>query len=235
MGVGGLVTGIMGATGGGPHSSPPNPNRVGRDFSALLSQYLNRSGDIYNNEAQYQPLYNLLGIQNQSASRSAGVEDVNRLAPGMYTAMRGYNPQGTGLLDQLGVQASDQLRQNGGLDPAMQRQVQQNVRSSQAARGVGYGPGDAVQEQFYENQTMEQRRRENQQFAGNVAAQEANTYRDPFSLLAGVSGRETVTPQIVSPQQSDSMMGTVYNARAASNIANQNSDTAMLQGFNSFD
>lgn len=234
MGLGGLITGIMGATGNSPQIGTPDTGAVGGDFAGLLQAYLNKQPDIFANEAKFQPLYTRLGLQNQTQTRTANLTDAARLSPNIMTVLRNYNPQQTGLLDTLGTQAAEQLKQNGGLDPAMQRNVQQATRTAQASRGLGYGPGDAAQEQFYTNQTQEARRSANQSFAGNVATQTANTYHDPISVMLGMSSPVTAAPTIMSPAQSDSMLGTVYNARAAANIGNANNQTAMLQGFNSF-
>ncbi len=235
MGVGGLVTGIMGASGHYPKVSEPGAGRVGKSYQGLLAAYLQSMPKIYANEAEYQPKYTALGVANTSAVRAGGAADVARLSPDLYDTARRYDPTVTGLLDTLGQQANEQLKTNGALDPGVKRNLQQNIRSSQAARGLGQGPGDAALEADYETQTMEQRRQANQNFASGVAKQTGDYYGDPFTRMLAVSGKPTTTPEIVSPQQSDSMMGTTYNAAASADIANQNAKTAMEQGFNSFD
>lgn len=234
MGLGGLITGVMGATGNSPKIGTPDPNAVGGDFAGLLQAYLSKQPDIYANEAKYQPLYTRLGLQDQSMTRTGNLSDASRMGPQILSVLRNYNPEVTGTLDTLGQQASEQLKLNGALDPAALRGVQQATRTGQAARGLGYGPGDVAEEQFYTSQTQEQRRAANQTFAGNVATQSANTFHDPISIMLGMSNPVNAAPTIMSPAQSDSMLGTVYNARAAANIGNANAETAMLQGFNSF-
>lgn len=235
MGLGGLVTGIMGATGGSPSTHAPDPRRVGRDYQALLQAYINSSPALFENESTYQPLYTRLGLENVQMAREAGVAGAGAVAPEIMDITRGYNPRVTGLLDELGSQASEQLSQNGALDPAMERRLVQNVRGSQAARGLGYGPGDAAMEDYYLTNTMEQRRMANQAFAQNTAAAQTAYYKDPFSVAAGVTTPVSAAPTIIPSNQSDAMMGTAYNARASANLANLNAQTAMLQGFNSFD
>lgn len=197
------------------------PGGVGMRYRNLLNAYLTSSPTIYQNEATYQPLYTRLGLQD----RQMAIDAAGGAAPGIMATERAYNPDVTNLLDTLGLQASTQLGQNGGLDPAMQRRLVQNVRSSQAARGLGYGPGDAAQEDYYVTNTMEQRRQQNQQFASNIGQLQEQYYKDPFMVYAGV-GTPTAAPSIISPQQSDSMMGTIYNAQAAANIAGANNQAA---------
>jgi hypothetical protein len=231
-GYGGIINDIGGSLGIGPLSdnretpAVPNAGQVGRRYQNLLNAYIGSAPSIYGEEAQYQPLYTQLGLANQQAARQAAVSGTAAVAPQIMAAERAYNPQATGLLDTLGQQASTQLAQNGGLDPAMQRQLTQNVRSSQAARGLGYGPGDAAMEDYYVTNTMEQRRQANQQFASNVGQLQEQYYKDPFAVAAGVTQPVSATPTIISPQQSDSMMGTTYNAQAAANIASANNATA---------
>lgn len=231
-GYGGIINDIGGSLGIGPGSDGreqprvPNAGIVGTRYRNLLNAYLGSAPAIYGNEAQYQPLYTQLGLQNVQAARVAGVSGVGAVAPAIMATERGYNPTVTSLLDTLGVQANDQLSQNGGLDPAMQRRLVQNVRGGQAARGLGYGPGDAAQENYYLTQTMEQRRQANQTFAENIGQAQSNYYKDPFSVAGAVTTPVSAAPTIVSPQQSDAMMGTVYNAQAAANIAGANNATA---------
>lgn len=234
MGLGGLITGIMGATGNSPKIGTPDTTKVGQDFAGLLQAYLSKQPDIYANEAQYQPMYNRLSLANQTATRNQNINDAWKMEPRIRSVMQAYDPAVTGTLNTLGSQAQEQLKLNGALDPATQRTLEQATRTSQASRGLGEGPGDAAQEQYYLTQTQEQRRAQNQQFASGVAGQTANYYGDPFSKMLGISQPVTATPQLMSPAQTDSMLGTTYNASAAANIGNANAQTAMLQGFNSF-
>jgi hypothetical protein len=149
---------------------------------------------------------------------------VGQLAKGVMGTLRSYNPGVTGLMDTLTGQARQQLALNGALDPATQRTVQQGLRTGQAARGLATSPGSAAMESFYEAQTQEQRRAQNQSFAQSVAAQSANTFKDPFSVLLGMNTSVPVTPQITSGQTTDSMFGMDYNANSAAGIANANTN-----------
>lgn len=228
-GYGALFNDVAGLLGGNPdRGAPKMPSSVqaGRNYRNLLNAYIGGMPSVYGAESQYQPLYTDLGLRNVQASREAGVSGVGEVAPDIMKVERGYNPQVTSLLDTLGVQANDQLSRGGGLDPAMQRKLTQNVRSSQAARGLGNGPGDAATEDYYLTNTMEQRRQADQQFASNIGQLQENYYKDPFSVSAAATTPVNPSPSIISSAQSDSMLGTVYNAQAATNIGAANNRAA---------
>jgi hypothetical protein len=148
------------------------------------------------------------------------------------STLRAYNPQTAGLLDTLNQQAQQQMSYNGALDPATQRLLQQNIRGSQAARGMGYGVGDQAQEAYYVTQTEEQRRAANQQFGSSVAGLTQSFYGDPFSRVAGLT---TPGAPMVNPESSyaQDIYNTQFNANAAANIASANNQAALVSSGNS--
>lgn len=226
---GALFNDVASLVGGNPDRDAPSaPSSVlaGRRYQNLLNAYIGGMPSEYGAEAQYQPLFTQLGLNNLQASRAAGVSGTAAVAPEIMQTERAYNPQATNLLDTLGAQATTQLGQNGGLDPAMQRALVQNVRSSQSARGLGEGPGDAAQENYYLTNTMDQRRQANQSFAANVGQMQSNYYKDPFSVAGAVTTPVSAGPTIMPSSQTDSMLGTVYNAQSATNIAAANNKAA---------
>src|SRR5262245_18851058 len=95
----------------------PGIGGVSRDFEGLMRSYLGQNRNVYENEAEFQPLYARLGYSSQAG-----------LAPDVMRTLRAYNPEQAGLLDALANQAGDQLRAGGGLDPYTQRLVEQNIR-----------------------------------------------------------------------------------------------------------
>lgn len=153
---------------------------------------------------QYQPQFAQLGLTTTGT-----------LSPQMRAILRAYSPEAAGLLDELTRQAGSQLRTNGALDPAARRMVAQNYRGAAAARGFGYGPGEAAMEDFYQTQTQEQRRGENQALAGRVAGINQSYYGDPFARMLNYGGG-SVMPDL------SSIFGTTYNAQAAAQTANSN-------------
>jgi hypothetical protein len=194
---------------------------VGKDYASLVQAYIDATPSVYQMEAEYQPKFTQLALQN----RAATVGQVGGLSPGVMQTMRAYNPAMTGLLDQLGQAAAEQMRMNGGLDPFMRRSLQQNVRGAQAARGFGWSPGDAAQEAYYLQSTQEARRMGDQQFAGNVAAQQQQYYQDPFVRVAGMPP-VAAGSQVLPGSQSYDMFNTAYNARSAAQIATANNQAA---------
>ena len=205
--------------GGGNRLNPPSPSDVGANYGGMMQNWLGSQQSTYQNEADYQPKYAALGTSI-----------VRDQAPGLMATLRNYNPGQTGLLDTLTSQAGAQLNLNGALDPATRRAVQQNTRSSQSARGLGQGPGDAAMETFYQTQTQEQRRQQNQNFATDMTKLNQGTYASPFALMAGVNK----TPQITPSEMSNSMLGTVYNAQAAADTGNANMRAGGFNGMGSY-
>lgn len=218
--------GILSGTG---NVSAPDTSGVGNDFASLMGSYLGEQGNVYANEAQYQPQYTALGVSDLGLARQGNVNQVGGLSPQIMSILRGYNPQQAGLLDTLTSQAQQQLALNGALDPATQRTLEQNVRGSQASRGLGYGPGDAATEAFYQAQTQEARRAQNQAFAGNVATQTANTYRDPFSIMLGYSNPVNPGPSITSTGTLASFMGIPYQGRLSAATSTAANNTGLYE------
>lgn len=218
MGLGGQITGLMGLTGNYPKAQTPNPGNVGQDYLANLSNYMAGTKRIYNTEATYLPKFAELSAGTLGSIRSL---------------MSAQDPGGAALLRLLGQQAGEQLGSNGALDPAMRRNLQENVRAGQAARGFGFGPGDAAMEGYYETQGQEARRAQNQQLAEGVIGLMGNYFGTPAGMTQmAVAGAE---PRLTPSNVSYDIFNTGYNAEAAKNITNANNRLAMLSGFNSMD
>ena len=123
--------------------------------------------------------------QVQSISRAADFADMERLGPEAMRAMRAYNPAGAGLVDSLTADASQQMSLDGALDPFTKRMLAQDVRSGQAARGMGTGYSDAAAEAYYQDASREQRRTQGRQLATSAAALSNSFYGDPFQTVLG--------------------------------------------------
>ncbi len=135
--------------------------------------------DRLSNESRRRTVENDLGIVEQFGPRASA-------------AIRGYDPQTTGLFDMLSQQAQEELAAGRGLTSGERREAEQAVRSAQAARGLGYGPSDAFTEVLTVGNRGTARLRDRQQLASQVAGQRASWLGDPFmQLLQRTSGSQT--------------------------------------------
>lgn len=223
------IASLGGILSGAGNVNAPDTSQVGNDFMGLVNSYLQAQGPVYQTEAALQPAYTALANRNLSMTRQSNVNDVAALSPEIMNTLRTYNRPQTGLLDRLTQQAQEQLKLNGALDPATQRNLEQSIRGSQAARGMGYGPGDAALEAFYQTQTAEQRRAANQDFASRVATQTANTYGDPFRILMGYSTPAMNEPSITNSGSLLNFMGIPYQGNLSAAEATARNTTGLYQ------
>jgi hypothetical protein len=98
------------------------------------------------------------------------------------------DPEGQMLNQGLAADANQGLALGSALDPATRRELQQGVRAAQAARGMGYGLGDAAEEGMTLGSAAEARRRQRQQYALAVNAGRPNmmAYADRYAPAAGL-------------------------------------------------
>lgn len=146
------------------------------------------------------------------------------------------------LLDELNRQSIEELRAGTGMTPDLAREVEQGVRSGQAARGFGFGAPDAVTEAFARGTRglqLQQQRRQNA--AGLIGLNQA-TGGDPFlailgrpsqtlGMMPGVAGQAAgFNPgSMFNPESgyASDVFNTNYNAQAAANIATGNNKAAI--------
>lgn len=183
------------------------PTGVGNTYSNLLNTYLGSQGKIYNAAAQYQPQY--AGLQ-------AGT--LASLAPGASATVNSINPGASNLMSELSQSASQQLAAGTALDPGLENVAQQSVRGAQAARGLGYGPGDAINEAIGMTGLGNQLQQQRQNFASNVAGQQFQTQTSPaLGLLAGSAA--TNTPALTPPSLTSQLLTMPYMAKLQANQA----------------
>ena len=181
-----------------------------------------------------------------SATRAGNAQDLATLGPGTVASVKALNPGAAALSDQLTQTAADQLKLGTQLDPNQMRQIDQTVTGNWANRGLGTSDPaqlDEALKYFGAGQSLLGQR---EAAAGSAAAQATQLFTDPaFQVLTGTSSAPGVaagvtstgtnvagagaTP-IVSPQMADSMLGTVYNANASTNIANANTAAGVAGG-----
>ena len=184
-----------------------------------------------------------------AANTSTATSKANTLAtagPGTVTAIKNLNPGQAGLMEQLTQTAGDQLALGTTLDPNQTRQIDESVTANWANRGLGTSnPAqlDEALKYFTEGQSLLGQR---EATASAVAGQNNQQYTDPaFSVLTGTSSAPAVASgvtstgtgiagaaamPIVSPQQADGMLGTVYNATGSTDIANLNAKAGAASG-----
>lgn len=117
-------------------------------------------------------------------------------------AMGGYDP----LVQEMRDQAQRELALGSGLDAATSREVQQNIRAAQAARGMGMGGGDMYQEAMGLGSAGEALRQQRRAFAGGVVT---------------MSGQDKLARQLAyerNLQQSYGLQGNIAGINAASAV-----------------
>jgi len=139
--------------------------------------------DIYSQDIA--PRMTELERQSQAGQREADISAVEQLGPRAIEAMRKVNPQQTALLDAITSQSLGDVQAGYNLPPGLQNAVNQNVRSAQASRGLGFGPSDAYSETLAQSESANQWRGQNMDRAMRVAATNAATQSDPFLAILG--------------------------------------------------
>jgi hypothetical protein len=89
------------------------------------------------------------------------------------------------LIAEQNRQALGDLKLGATLDPSLRRELTQTVRQGQAARGMGYGMNDLIQESAFTAQQAEQLRRQRQAYASASINQSTATAADPFMAILG--------------------------------------------------
>lgn len=186
---------------------------------------------------QAQPALTALQTNANSQTRAADIADVKNLGPASLAAIKGFNPASTNLMNELEQSAQQGLDAGYSLLPAQQRAIQQNIRAAQAARGMGTGPSDALQESQALTLQGENLRQQRLATASGVVNQEQALYGDPFLQILGRTSGQTPTPGSVSNTYPstvgtalDNIGGAPYNI-AGYNATNANN--ARIAGYNS--
>lgn len=174
------------------------------------------------------------------------IKNVEQYAGRARKAFEAANPEQAKLMATLSQQAQEGLDAGASLDPSLRREVQQNIRAGQAARGMGMGMGDLAAEATMTGLRAEQLRRQRQAFAGNVIGLQKATGMDPFmailgrpSQMAGMApgfGQQGMgvnqmaaakTPQFGMNSYFQDLFNTNYNASVNAAMANASNKTAM--------
>jgi len=154
-------------------------------------------------------------VASRRIQQEADIASIEELGGRAAAAAKASNPQQQALIDELNNQALAELQAGNQLDPALQRQTEQNIRTAQADRGMGFGVGDVASEALYAGQVGEQLKRQRQQFATNVIGVNSATTADPFMAILGRSGVSPNAAIGVSGQGQSMNPGQVFNPESA--------------------
>ena len=104
-------------------------------FKGIAPDYLDFYGKSIN------PRLSRLESEHRMRTAESDTNLLNRWGAPLRRAMLDSDPEAAGLINQLSMQAADDLR-NRGISDRYRRDLVQDLRSAQASRGTGYGIGD---------------------------------------------------------------------------------------------
>jgi len=209
---------LGGIFGGAGNVGTPSAQFYNRAYTNLMNTFAGGVGTQLSTQQQYGPQFNALALSNQANAM-----------------VRGASPGQTSLLDNLTQSANQQLASGAALDPALARVTQQSIRGSQAARGLGYGPSDVLQESTALTSLGDQLRQERQGFASNVAGMNNQFETQPTLALLnnlisqGGTLNATSAPNLISPTQAGQFLTMPYQTKAQANAATAANTTGLYQ------
>jgi hypothetical protein len=210
-----------------------------KQYSGLLNSYIGGLQSVVDAQGKYQPQLISQSLANLGTSAPGVAGILTGLMPQAQNLVRGANPQQTGLLDQLTNTAQQQLNAGASLDPALERVAQQSIRGGQAARGLGYGPADVLQESSALTSMGNDLRQQRQGFASNVAGMQNQFETQPtlqmlMQLLQGGGAlNATATPSLVPSSVSSQLLTMPYMAKLQANQATAGNTTGLYQSMDS--
>ena len=184
-------------------------------------------------------------VAGLDVSREGDIAAVERLGQRATEAFRQANPEQAALMAELNRQAQAELAAGAALPPALSRELEQQVRGAQAARGMGFGMTDIGQEALVKGLQAEQLQRRRQAFAQQMVGLNAATAADPFMAILGrpgvgiqagqgvaMQGQGMAPQQVFNPESAyaGSLAASNYNAALNANIASANARAAVGAG-----
>jgi hypothetical protein len=206
---------VSGLIGGWGKVGQPAPDAVGSDYRALLRGYLKSEPDIYKADAAYMPQYARLNSDMASASYEQMMQALSGGSSGQ-------------LLNLLNSKAQSDLALGSSMDPGLAALVSQTSRTGQAARGLGFGPGDVIQESMdmarFGNELEQQRKG----FATQVAGMQSNAMTLP-ALQAALGIVSGAGPKLAGPGLTGSMLSQIYQGNLNAKTATEANRMGMVQ------
>jgi len=169
--------------------------------------------DLY--ETQVMPRLGAAEAAGRSVSREADIADVEAYGKRATDAFKAANPEQAALMSELNRQAMSDLEAGASLPPDLAREMEQQVRSAQAARGMGFGMADVGQEALIKGLQAEQLQRRRQAFAQQIAGMNAATAQDPFMAILGRPSISANQAGMIAGQGQGFNPGNVFNPESA--------------------
>jgi hypothetical protein len=154
-------------------------------------------------------------VAGLDVSREGDIAAVERLGSRATEAFRAANPEQAALMKELNRQAQADLTAGASLPPELARELEQQVRGAQAARGMGFGMADIGQEALVKGLQAEQLQRRRQAFAQQMVGLNAATAADPFMAILGRPGVGVNQAQGVAGQGQSFNPGNAFNPESA--------------------
>ena len=212
-----------------------------------LNSTLNGTAGQQGYAAQYAGLLpQITGANTAAAGQAAqgAAANLGQYGPQAVNAIRALNPGQASIYDLLNTQATQGLQAGNQMTPDQQRQLNNSVLSSQATRGMAYGPAASYQQVLANSQYGDNLLQQRQNTAGNVANLGNSLYTLPgMNMVLGASGATGQAGNLLgmgnanagAGQQTFSQLGgyandlfnTNYNAQASSNINSANARNSM--------
>ena len=197
---------------------------------------------LYQN--QVAPAISATTAAANTAARTANLNDLTNLGPAAVSGIKALDPATAGLSDALTKTTTDQLNLGTQLDPNEVNNISKTVQGNWANRGLGAsapaGLDEAMQLLGGGQNLLAQR----EGAATGVINQNMTDYTEPLMQMlginspAGTQAQNTTTtgsslatgataPESITTNDLTSLLGTTYNANAASNISNANNASAI--------
>lgn len=236
-----MESGFAALTGGG-EVNRPSIRGVARDYAGLVRGYAGGVPDLYGSAAMYEPRYNDLLLGDVGRGVPAIANSLEAASPVAQRLVNEVGPgRDTSLLDMLRGNAKERLGAGAHLDPELQRLFAQSARGASAARGLGFGPNDVLDESMALTQAGENQRRYAEQFGGGVEqlgqAERGLTYQTStaptLSLLTGIPSAAgalatNAASRMLSPAESTNLLSLPYQGRLAASTASARNFTDLI-------
>jgi hypothetical protein len=233
------IASLGGLLSGAGDVSTPGAKQTGQSYRRLVNNYAKGLPSILGAQQNYGPQFNALNLSNLGATVPGLSGILSGALPGASNLVNNANPGQANLLSQMTQSASQQLGAGAALDPSLARVTQQSIRGGQAARGMGYGPADTLQESSAITSLGDQLRQERQGFAGNVAGMNNQYETQPtlqmlMQLISGAGANNATSGPTMVPQSLSSQLMTMpYMAKLQANTASANNATSLYQSMDS--